>query len=338
MAEAKAGAGYRVAVVGASGSAGAQIVDALARSSLPVAEWRLFGGPTGRAPRIEVGSESWRVAPLPEGGAARAARDGVDLCVLAATPELARALGPSLAEDGVGIIDVGGALLGQGASGVGYAGGLDTERFEATRILSTPAAAGVLLAAVLAPLAGLGLRQARGAVLESASTLGRAGTEELSGQVVGLFNHTDPPRRLFPEGLAFDLIAGRGPRSEGWAESEKRLAVELAAVLRRAPSDFGISRVLVPAFTGVAASLHVQLDADAKTVAALLGKLPTVSVGDPVSGLREVVGQATAAVGRLRDDPSGDGVHLWATADNLRFGAAANVVALAVQLWRAGLL
>ena len=234
------------------------------------------------------------------------------------------------------------ALLGQGAFGVGLAGGIDEERFRESRILSTAGPAGVLLSSVLAPLAAVGLHSARGTVLQSAGVDGRAGVEELSSQVVALFNHSDPRRVEYPEGLAFDLHAQVGTRAPetGWTSSERRLALELGAALRRAPAGFALTVARVPMFSGIAAALHVrfQQPRTAEQLGTLLAQVPFLRLADPVPGPRHLDESALAYVGRLRDDPGGDGVHLWVAADNLRFGASANVLALVRQLVNGELL
>lgn len=328
--------GLHIAVLGASGSAGEDIVRSLHRSSLAVGAWTLVGGPAGRRRSLELDGVAHTVHGFPGADEVAELVADADLVICACPPAVTREVALSITEAGPALIDLGGAVLGQGAFGVGLAGGIDEERFRESRILSTPAAPGVLLATLLAPMVPLGLHSARGTVMVSAGVDGREGVEELSAQVVALFNHADPRRVLYPEGLAFDLHAQVGARTPetGWTASERRLALELGAALRRPPADFAFTVARVPLFTGVAASVHLRFHqrVEAAHLGQLLAHLPVLRLEDPVPGPRHLDESATARVGRLRDDPGGDGVHLWVAADNLRFGASANVVALVRQL------
>ena len=62
-----------------------------------------------------------------------------------------------------------------------------------------------------------------------------------------------------------------------------------------------------------------------------------MKLADPVPGPRALVGQPQAYVGRLRPDPLGEGFHVLAMADNLRFGASANVLAVLLSMRAKGL-
>ena len=81
-----------------------------------------------------------------------------------------------------------------------------------------------------------------------------------------------------------------------------------------------------------------KLERGAEQVRSALAALPTLTLADPMTSPKESVGSSMAYVGRVRDDPAGLGVHMWAVADNLRFCASANVVAIALQMWKNDLL
>jgi len=336
-----AGTGLDVAIIGATGAVGTDLVDALARSSLPVARWHLVASAHKNHSRVEVGDDSVLVLPCPEHTVPQVVLDDADLVIFATPSAVTRRLAPAVQEAGIAIIDVGGALIDQGFLAVPLAGvGVDEERFQDRRVACSPSAPTVLAAAVLRPLTALGLVRAQVTALLPAGAVGRAGAEELSRQVVSLFNSVDPPRAVFPDGLAFDVVSALGTPVDDWTGAERRVSVELAALLRVPPQRLPVTLVLVPTFAGLSMSIHAQLTGErgAGQVRAALAALPTVSLADPVTSPKEAVGTTVAHVGRVRDDPGGLGVHLWAAADNLRFCASANVVAIASQMWREDLL
>ena len=176
--------------------------------------------------------------------------------------------------------------------------------------------------------------------------------EELSRQVVALFNHKEPPRRVFPRGLAFDLlpqvgeVEGAADRADpqqgaqGWTPAERRLASEIAILSEIPESRVALALAVAPLFSGIAANLHVELEAEAPLaeIRARLEGGRGVRWSDPLPGPRRLVGRAGLYLGGLRADPGGAGVHLWAIADNLRFAATGNAIAVATTLWRDGYL
>ena len=333
--------GLDIAVIGATGAVGADLVDAFARSSVPVARWLLVASATRDHAAVEVGGQ--RVTVLPGAADALPERviDEADLVIFATPAAVTRVLAPAVVEAGIAVIDIGGALLDQGVLAVPLAGvGIDADAFADRRVACSPSGPAVLAASVLRPLTALGLRRAQITALLPAGIVGRGGAEELSRQVVALFNGADPPRAKFPEGLAFDVMGALGTPTDDWTGAERRVSAELAALVRLPPAHLPITLVLVPTFAGV--SLAVQLSlapgVGAEQVRAALDALPLVQVADPVVSPHKTVGEATAHVGRIRDDPGGQGVHLWVTADNLRFCASANVLAIASQMWRENLL
>jgi len=215
------------------------------------------------------------------------------------------------------------------------------EAFRETRIACSPSAPSVALATLLDPLLGLGATGCRATVLLSAGLAGRDGIEELSAQVTALFNGRTPPRKVFTSGLAFDLVAQAGPLLEDGSSSvERRVIIEVATLLRLDPSGLAVTTCLVPLFAGLALSAFVSFDdpPDAEEVRRALEQADTVHVGDPPPGPRRLAGRQDLYVGRIRSDPAGQGVHLWATADNLRFGASANALGIALLLERQGYL
>lgn len=333
--------GLDIAIIGATGAVGTDLIEALQRSSLPVARWILVGSTTRVHQPVDVGGTRVTVLPGPADALPEAVLDDADLVIFATPAAVTRVLAPAVIEAGIAVIDVGGALLDQGVLAVPLAGvAVDAETFADRRVVCSPSAPAVLAATILRPLTVLGLGRARIMALLPAGVFGRPGSEELSRQVVSLFNSSDPPRSVFPDGLAFDIQGALGTPSDDWTGAERRLSLELGALLRLPPPRLPASLVLVPTFAGVSLSMVLDLapGIGAEQVRSALDALPMVSVRDPVVSPLNTIGSASAHVGRIRNDPDGGSVHLWASADNLRFGASANVLAIASQLWRDNLL
>lgn len=343
-----AAAGLRVAIVGATGAVGRDLLATLPRSGLPVAEVRLLASPASSGLTLEYQERSHRVHVLADAPQSSPLFEGIDLAFLCTPPGVAAQVGPALAELGVMVVDLSGALADRAP--VVFPGlGIETlPEASRARMAACPSGPAMLLTTVLAALRDLVPTAVRGTLLLSAGAGGRGGVEELSGQVVALLNHKDPPRKLFPTGLAFDLLPAvddQGPLDEadplaGWTPAERRIAAEVAVLTGLPPTRVILTASVAPLFTGLAASLHLQLDAEAplSEIRARLEQGHGVVYSQPLPGPRRLVGRAGLYLGRLRADPAGDGVHLWAVADNLRFGGTANALGVATALWREGLV
>ncbi|MEC9389463.1 MAG: Asd/ArgC dimerization domain-containing protein [Myxococcota bacterium] len=332
--------GLTVAVVGATGAVGKDLLTVLERANLPIAAFRLFASPASNGVTIEVRERSHRVQALPSSDGIPAVFEGVDLVFLAAPANVSRGLVPVLQDEDIPVVDIGGTHANASPMMVPSVSIEPIADFPDTRVMCSPSAPAVVIATVLSQLALRGVTQVRGTVMMSASSAGKAGAEELSGQVVSLFNGKTPPRVVFPQGLAFDLHSQVGDDVEGWTSVERRIAVEVADLLGWRPEQALMSAVLAPMFAGVAASLTVDFDhgIDLDAVRALLEDTPGVRIGDPVPGPRRVAGDSAIYVGRIRLDPDNSRLHLWVTADNLRVGASANALAIATALWSEGYL
>lgn len=329
-----------VAVIGATGAVGQDLVATLARSSLPIGDWRLIATRGTRMPRMEVGDADLPVHALPAESGGSALWEGVDLAFFCVPPEVTAAHAPVLRDRDVPVIDLSGALSNVAPLAVPAMGVDGLGDFADAGAIVSPSPAAVLLATVLHPMRALGATGAHGTLLLSAGLAGRDGVDELSRQVVAMFNQGEAPRKVFPTGLAFDLLPQAGQAEAGWTEAERRALSETTALLGPTPFPLGVTAAVVPTFSGVSASLFVRFDItpDLDTVRQIIDAVPTLQHADPVPGTRRLTGRARAVVGRLRRDPSGQGLHLWASADNLRFGASSNALAIALGLWRDGRL
>lgn len=322
-----------VAVLGATGATGEQVLAALDASDLVIADLHVYGS-AARSPRVDNVSfrgDSVGVEPI----SALSARKP-DLAILCVPPAVAAKVAPDLVARGVVCIDVGDAT----------AGVLDAPLF--TRLkpaplreeiaragaVRTPSSVGALLAALCTPLAPLGLTSCSAVVSLAASARGRAGMEELGQQVVAALNNQDPQRRVFVDGLAFDTLPEDVAVDE-WSGVET-LAAEEVRVIAGLPAVVQVATQ--PLFAGISAGVHLR-GISVEDCEEALRRAPGLGTVSRPARLRPraIVGKPGVAWGRLRADPAGDGVHLWLVSDDLAT-AGAEVVAAVRWLGEAGLL
>jgi len=334
-----------IGVMGATGAVGREIVNLLAeRETLTLGEVHFVASAACTTDRVEFRDRHIRVLD-PDSDAFAAD----DVLFVAVPRKVARTLVPRLRKARMPVIDVTGvAIATAGVPRVVSWLNRDALRvFPDTRAAACPGPAVVALATLLGPLRAQGGRiRVRGTLLHAASTRGRAGVEELSGQVVALFNSRTPPRKVFPSGLAFDVLPSLGPAQEdGWSIAEDDVAEELAAFLDADPTDFSLTSLVAPWFTGLGLSLHVvpEHPLDLAAVESALAGAPGVKLDastspDAMPHVSQTREDTLLHVGRLRADRRDEGFHVWAVADEIRFGVAANAVGILEHLLADGLL
>lgn len=322
-----------VAVVGATGALGTELMRTLERAATGIGALVPLASRARRGAEVEFNGRSLPVKEL-----SAEALEGVDLALVAVPPNVDRAPLDRLLDSGGRVVDLGG-LWGPGEAPCAVYGvtrGVVDAALE-TGVVRGPGPVALALIAALGPIhAAVGLVAARGTALLPSTVAGRQGIEELSQQVIALFNQREPPRSTFPDGLAFDILPQWGPAVPQWTLGEGRASEEAGEVLGLPPEAIAVSEVVVPVFAGMGLSLHVLTDGPlrAEGLRQLLegGRSVRLFADDPRELMaRRQLGRAWVAVGRLRDDPAGQGVHLWVAADPLRL-TAANAVGLGLAL------
>jgi aspartate-semialdehyde dehydrogenase len=323
--------GHRVAVIGATGTLGSDVVAVLEERHYPVAELVPVATDGSLGEEVEIHGEGRAVltGDVPLRGCHIAF-----LCVPgdAAAPWIRRAL-----EASVPCIDLSGSLAGREDVPVLAADLAPSREALCHPLVSGPPGPALAWSLVLAPLrARFGLRRVIGTSLESASGVGREGIRTLEAEVVALFNQEEPPEStVFAGPIAFDCVPelehpadvhGPGPEESGVVGAVQRLLGE--------PVPISVTRVRVPIFAGLGASLWIEGAEPALPEPAreALLKAPGVELWDPVApgpSTRDAITRSAVLVGRMRRDPAAaPGLLLWLAADPVRL-AATNAVRIA---------
>ncbi|MEN0066288.1 MAG: Asd/ArgC dimerization domain-containing protein [Myxococcota bacterium] len=326
----------RVGVAGATGALGQEIISVLDR-----VQWRpetllAYARASTSITHVDYGDERVPVDVTseidPEG-------DELDLLFTALPSEPARLAIDRAEQAGAFVVDLSGARAADAPLIVPW---INPERLaDDALVWQIPQASATLVASLLGPLARAGIRgPATIQLLVPASVSGRAAIEELSQQVLALFNSAPPPRKVFPTGLAFDLIPAWGnPTEEGPTVHEQRTVEQvglLLGALEMGPIE--VMAVQVPIFSGLSASvtLHPTTRVPAELASRILSDGGVVVSESAAAAQwprpRKVEGAPFAHVARIRTTDNG-ALQLWATMDNLRTTAMA-AAATAQALFR----
>ncbi len=208
-------------------------------------------------------------------------------------------------------------------------------------IVASPGAPAVQLASVLAPLArAAGLKRVQVTTLLAVSALGRAGVNELAGQTARLLNAQGAKRKLFPAQIAFNLIPQFDAVEEsGYTLDELQLAAEVKKLLADEELVVDAKSVFAAVFYGHSQVVSIETKTPLKALAArkLLAKAGGVKMldkaSDHVSPVADSTGSNEVLVGRIAQDLNREcELTLWVVADNIRKGAAVNIVQIAETL------
>jgi aspartate-semialdehyde dehydrogenase len=335
-----AGERLAVAVVGAHGLVGGEIVELLDGRAFPCRELRLLGSLRSAGSEIERGGRMYRLGLLgPE------AFEGVDLALFAAGPAVAGEYGPIAAEGGAAVVDVSSRFrLDAGVPlVVPEVNAAEIGERRERGIVASPSATAVALSVVLAPLAAaVGLRRVVGSTYQGVSGAGRRAMESLSRETIELLNTGTPQKRHFARRIAFNCVPQVGDLEPGGATThEVRVIEETRKVLGDPGLALSLTAVRVPVFYGHCVGVHLETDEPlgAAGAADVLRQAPGVTLyetaEEPYPTPVEIAGSAATHVGRLRDDPPVEnGLALWIVLDNVHKGAALNAVEIAEILVR----
>jgi aspartate-semialdehyde dehydrogenase len=334
--------GYRIAVIGAAGLLGREVLQLLAASGRPPAEVVALAGGRASTAELSFGERATLRTRALEGFDF----SGVELAIFAGTATEA-AQAPRAAEAGAFALDATPRhrlepgvplwLPEQGAAALNKA---------RKRIAALPDPLAIQLLRSLAPLdAAAGLARLTAVSCESCAGVGKEAMDELYAQTRAVFVNDPASPEHLPRPIAFNVI----PQIErllasGDDAAEERLQGEFRKLLRPELA-VSVTRLRVPVFLGHGAAVHAGFERPLpeRAARAALRDAPGVALYDrredggyatPI----EVSGEELVHVSRLRADAGqAHGIAHWCVADNVRLAAAA-AIAAAEAAHREGLL
>lgn len=347
-------AAMRVAVVGATGAVGREMVRILEERSFPLDELILFASPRSEGTRVAFGGEELLVRALGPGWSR-----GVDLALVSAGAAVSREVLPRAAAEGTVCVDNSSAFRMDPEVPL-VIPEVNPEALERHRgIVANPNCTAITALVPLAPLhRAFGLRSLVTSSYQSASGTGMKGVRELAEQVGRLHGREEelarpdpaslPTGEVFPRTLAFNVVPWcerLDPGGSGFTTEELKMGNEVRKILGIPDLPVAATAVRVPTVTGHGVAVYARFDRPLTPGAAraVLAEAPGLEVvDDPAAGLfptpLEAAGRDQVLVGRVRQPPGDERALLFfACGDNLRKGAALNAVQIAERLVGAGL-
>jgi len=323
----------RVAVVGATGSLGGELLDQLRERHFPLQELRPIATDRSLGATVDWLGHELPVATEPE------ALRGLDLVLLCTPPAAALDWIRRALQAGVACMDFSGAVASRPEVPLLSADHALDPAALAAPLLAVPAPASLALVRVLAPIrAAAGLARVSATLCDAVSGAGRAGVDALQAETIALFNQEELPETGLDHAVAFDCLPASGPLdAAGESALEGRIGVELGRLLE-ADLPRAITALRIPTFAGM--GIHVALETERELAPAAclerLGKMAGVKVWTAHAGptTRDAIGEDDVLVGRVRRDPSvACGLLLWLALDPARL-ATSNALRIAEARFR----
>jgi aspartate-semialdehyde dehydrogenase len=330
-------AGYRVAVVGATGAAGEMTLRILEERKFPVGELRAFASERSVGKTVVFAGEPVRVEKVTPD-----AFRGVEIAFFSAGSAQSKEHAPLAVRAGAMVVDKSNAFRMDPAVPL-IVPEVNAHAIRGHQgIVASPNCTTVVTVMPLAPLH----RAARVARVvatsyQAVSGAGVNGVEDLRQQSLAWARGEAIVPRFFPHQIAFNLIPHIdrfGP--EGYTGEEWKLVHEVRKILEAPDMRISPTTVRVPVYTAHSVAVNVETEEKVSVDRAreLFGRFPGLRVVDDPAEARypmplTVEGQDDCVVGRIRADLSLErGLNFWVVGDQLRKGAATNAVQIAELL------
>ena len=329
-----------VAIVGATGAVGTELLGCLEQRNFPLRRLRLFASARSTARALAYRGESLPVQALDAQALA-----GTDIALFCAGGAVSRQHVPLAVQHGAVVIDNSSAFRMDGAVPL-VVPEVNPGAIEAHRgIIANPNCVAIICVVPLWPLQrAFGIRRIVASTYQAASGAGAAAMQELrqSTRAALAGEHVRP--RVLRHPYAFNLYSHDTAvdPATGANEEESKVVRELRKIMSAPDLRVSITCIRVPVLRAHAVALTVEFEQAITPSAAreLLAGSPGVRIVDDVAANHfpmpiEATGQGEVLVGRIRSDssdPSGRSLALFVAGDQLLKGAALNAVQIAERL------
>ncbi|TDR89556.1 aspartate-semialdehyde dehydrogenase [Enterovirga rhinocerotis] len=336
--------GYKVAVVGATGNVGREMLGILAERGFPADEVVALASRRSVGTEVSFGDKVIKCRALEDYDFA-----DTDICLMSAGGEVSKAWSPKIGAQGCVVIDNSSAfrtdpdvpLIVPEVNADAIAG------FTKKHIIANPNCSTAQLVVALKPLHDAAkITRVVVSTYQSVSGAGKEGMDELYDQTKSVYSLSQMERKKFPKRIAFNLIPQIDVFMEdGFTKEEWKMVVETKKMLDP-KIKLTATCVRVPVFIGHSEAVNVEFEnpLSADEAREILRAAPGILIDDkrePGGYMtpHESAGEDAVFISRLRDDSTVDnGIAFWCVSDNLRKGAALNAVQIAECLIERGLL
>jgi len=336
--------GYKVAIAGATGNVGREMLNILAERAFPVSEVVPLASQRSVGQEVSFGDKTLKVKALDHYDFS-----DTDICLMSAGGAVSKDWSPKIGAQGCVVIDNSSAwrydsdvpLIVPEVNADAIAG------FAKKNIIANPNCSTAQLVVALKPLHDrFGIKRVVVSTYQSVSGAGKEGMDELFDQTRAIFSAGEPKTKKFPKRIAFNLIPHIDVFMEdGYTKEEWKMVAETKKILDP-KIKLTATCVRVPVFIGHSEAVNIECEKpitadEAREVLRSAPGCLVIDKREPGGYItpHEAAGEDATYVSRIREDATVEnGLTFWCVSDNLRKGAALNAVQIAEVLVNRGLL
>jgi len=330
---------YRVAVVGATGAVGAEMMEILEERKFPVETLLPLASARSAGETVVFQGQDVTIEELTKDSFV-----GIDIALFSAGAEVSREYAPIAAQSGAVVIDNSSAwrMDKDVPLVVPEVNPHDVEHHR--NIIANPNCSTIQMVVALKPLHDrVRIKRIVVTTFQAVSGTGKEAMDELMDECRDLLSFRDAEPKVYPYQIAFNCLPHIDDfLPSGYTKEEMKLVNETRKIMGDASIQVTATTVRVPVYVGHSEAINIEMEQKltANEARALLSTAPGVMLyDDPEHKIYpmplDVAGKDEVYVGRIREDESiPNGLNLWVVADNLRKGAATNAVQIAELLVR----
>lgn len=342
---------YHVAIVGATGAVGEQLLNVLADRNFPIKELTLLSSKRSAGKKIKFKDREYTVQEAkPE------SFTGVDIAFFSAGGSVSKALAPEAVKRGAVVVDNTSAFRMEPDVPLVVPEVNESELKKHKGLISNPNCSTIQMVVALEPIRKkYGLSRVIVSTYQAVSGAGAKAIHEMYEQTKQILQGEEIQPEILPVAsdkkhfqIAFNAIPQIDKFQEnGFTFEEMKMINETRKIMNLPELEIAATCVRLPVVTGHSESVYVEVKEGSPTVdeiKQLLAEAPGVVVKDnPEEQLYpmpiDAVGKYDVFVGRIRKDLDREnGIHMWVVSDNLLKGAALNSVQIAESLIKLELL
>lgn len=330
--------GYKIAVVGATGNVGSEMLKILDERKFPVSDIIALASERSVGKEVSFGDKNVKVQDL-----AKYDFKGVDIVLSSPGAKVSAVYSPIAAKAGAVVIDNTShfRMDPDVPLVVPEVNPHAIADYRKKGIIANPNCSTIQMVVALKPIHDAAtIKRVVVSTYQSVSGTGKEAMDELFNQTKGVYMNATPEPSVYPKQIAFNVIPHIDVfMDDGMTKEEWKMVVETKKILDP-KIKISASCVRVPVFIGHSEMINIELEKElsAKDAIKLWRKAPGVTVIDldnensyitPI----ECQGEDEVYVSRVREDSTVDsGLNFWCVSDNLRKGAALNAIQIAEYL------
>jgi aspartate-semialdehyde dehydrogenase len=330
---------WNVAIVGATGAVGNEMIKILQERKFPVADLILLASERSAGKKLKYRDQEIKVKVLTDDSF-----QGLHIGLFSAGGSVSERFAPIAARAGCVVIDNTSAfrMVPEIPLVVPEVNPEAISMYKNRGIIANPNCSTIQMVVALKPIHDLvKIKRIVVSTYQAVSGTGKRAIQELREQTKAILNDEEPKVDVYPHQIAFNCL----PQIDvfldnGYTKEEMKMVNETKKIFSDPFIGVTATTVRVPVFYGHSESVNIETEKKitAKEVKELLMRSPGITVIDephlkqyPLAIM--AAGKDDCFVGRIREDESiKNGINMWIVADNLRKGAALNAVQIAEKL------